>query len=43
MKWVYVIKRICNGSIKKFKTGRVGRRFSQEKGVNYEDTSAQMA
>jgi hypothetical protein len=42
-KWVYVIKRRCDRSIEKFKARKVGRGFSQEKGENFEDTSAQIA
>jgi hypothetical protein len=42
-KWVYVIKRNPNGSIEKFKARKVGRGFSQEKGINYDKTYAQMA
>jgi hypothetical protein len=42
-KWVYVIKRNPNGSIKKFKARKVGRGFSQEKGIDYDKTYAQMA
>jgi hypothetical protein len=42
-KWVYVIKRNQNGSIEKFEARKVGRGFSQEKGINYDKTYAQMA
>jgi hypothetical protein len=42
-KWVYVIKRNLNGSIEKFKTRKVARGFSLEKGINYNKTYAQMA
>jgi hypothetical protein len=42
-KWVYVIKRKPDGSIEKFKARKVGRGFSQEKGVNYNETYAQTA
>ncbi|MBC8079188.1 MAG: DDE-type integrase/transposase/recombinase, partial [Gorillibacterium sp.] len=42
-KWVYVIKRKMDGTIEKFKARKVGRGFTQEKGVNYDETYAQMA
>jgi hypothetical protein len=42
-KWIYVIRRNLNGSIGKFKARKVGRGFSQEKGINYDKTYAQMA
>jgi hypothetical protein len=35
---------LCNQmSIEKFKARKVGRGFSQEKGINYDETYAQMA
>ena len=37
-----VIKRKPNGSIEKYKAGKVGRDFTQEHGVNYDETYAQI-
>ena len=41
-KWVYVIKRRSDGSIEKYKARNVGRGFTQEYGVNYDETYFQM-
>jgi hypothetical protein len=40
-KWVYVIKRKPHRSIKKFKARKVGRGFTQQLGVNYDETHGQ--
>jgi transposase InsO family protein len=40
-KWVYVIKRKHDGTIEKFKARKVGRGFTQQLGVNYDETYAQ--
>jgi len=41
-KWVYVVKRKIDRSIEKYKARKVGRVFTQEQGVNYDETYAQM-
>jgi len=41
-KWVYVVKRKPDGSVEKYKVRKVGRGFTQEQGVNYDETYAQM-
>ena len=41
-KWVYLIKRKADGTIKKYKARKVGRGFTQEEGINYDETYAQM-
>jgi hypothetical protein len=37
-RWLYKIKHVANGSIKKFKVRFVARGFSQKEGVDYEET-----
>ena len=37
-KWVFKIKRRTDGSIDKFKTRLVAKRFTEIKGVDYEET-----
>jgi len=41
-KWVYLVKRRADGSVEKYKARKVGRGFTQEAGVNYDETYAQM-
>lgn len=41
-KWVYGIKRKPDGSIEKYKARKVGRGFTQEVGINYDETYSQM-
>jgi hypothetical protein len=41
IKWVYVIKRKPDRSIEKLKAWKVGRGFTQQLGVNYDETHAQ--
>lgn len=41
-KWVYVIKRRPEASIEKYKGRKVARGFTQEQGINYEQTYSQM-
>jgi len=41
-KWVYLVKRRADGSIEKYKARKVERGFTQEAGVNYDETYAQM-
>jgi len=41
-KWVYVVKRKADGTIEKYKARKVGRGFSQEAGINYDETYAQV-
>jgi len=41
-KWVYLVKRRADSSIEKYKTRKVGRGFTQEAGINYDEIYAQM-
>jgi hypothetical protein len=41
-KWIYTVKRRPNGEVEKFKARKVGRGFTQEHGINYDETYAQM-
>jgi len=41
-KWVYVVKRKPDGSVEKYKARKVGRGFTQEQGINYDETYSQM-
>ena len=40
-KWVYIVKRKADGTVEQYKARKVGRGFSQVKGVNYKETNAQ--
>ena len=42
-RWLYKIKHVADGSIKKFKARFVARGFSQVEGVDYEETLALVA
>jgi hypothetical protein len=42
-KWIYKIKHIADGSIKKHKERLVSRGFSQVEGIDYEETFAPIA
>jgi hypothetical protein len=37
-KWIYKIKHVVDGSVKKYKPISVARRFSQTEGVFYDET-----
>ena len=39
-KWIYKIKHAADGSIDKYKAIFVARGFSQQEGINYEETFA---
>ena len=41
-KWVYLVKRKADGTIEKYKARKVGRGFTQEEGINYNETYTQM-
>jgi len=41
-KWVYLVKRKADGCVEEYKARKVGRGFTQEEGINYDETYAQM-
>ena len=38
--WIYEVKQVVDGSVKKYKARFVARGFSQIKGIDYEETFA---
>ena len=42
-KWIYKIKHVVYGNIKKYKERFIARGFSQKEGIDYEETFAPMA